>query len=210
MNIPSNAVLRVSLPTVLALALGTSASAQAAETLRPESNFWRTPSYVGLTAVAVGAVGVGVGARLVVKNGDWVGSSQDFYSTGPSGFMYIGAGVASAMLGAAALDWARLAPEFRYTRRARLRRWSFAAVGAGALAASAGAALVMKSNNNARTDGQDSPELGAHRLIGWPAVVLGSAAALVGIEGLTIDFIRRPGATDPSHSQLGISWQGRF
>lgn len=195
---------------LLAFVLSANTTAEAAETLRPESNFWRTPAYMGVTAIAVGAVSVGVGARLAVKNGDRLGDSPDFYSTGSWGFLYMGAGVASAMLGAAALDWARLAPESRYTRSARLRRWSLAAIGAGAMAASAGAALVIKANNNARQEGQDHPELGAHRLIGWPAIVLGSAAALVGIEGLTIDFLRRPGANDQAQSQLGISWQGRF
>ncbi len=209
MKLLSSFVFRVSLAAALAFALNINTAA-AAETLRPESIFWRTPAYVGLSAIAVGAVSVGVGARLVAKNGDWYGNTQDFYSTGPAGFLYIGAGVASAMLGAAALDWARLDPESRHTRSARLRRWSLVAVGAGAMAASAGAALVMKANNNARKDGQDNPKLGAHRLIGWPAIVLGSAAALVGIEGLTIDFLRRPGATDQAHSQFGISWQGRF
>lgn len=184
--------------------------ARAADGADAPPGSWREPaSYAGMAAVAAGALGLGFGALRVSQNGDKIPPDQ-FYRTGPAGFLYMGSGVALAMGGAMALDWARLSPAERSGRSARTRRWALATVGLGALAAGAGAALVMDSHNDARREKHSGPDLGAGRLVGWPAIVLGSAAMLLGVEGLVVDAFTTPTEAGGTATQLGLNWRGRF
>ena len=192
------------------LALVSAAShAQAQETAAPAAPFTQAPVYVGIAAAAGGVAAVIKGISLVSKNGDFCSdcsNPNDRYETGPSGYMWLGFGAATAVAGAALIDWSTLTPSQRASRRAKLRGWSYAAIGGGALLASLGGALVLKQSN----DTQGSPELTAGRTIGWSAAVLGTAAALVGIEGLALQAFNFTAKDGQAQTALGIAYQGTF
>jgi hypothetical protein len=164
----------------------------------------------GMGAVAIGAVSMFRGITLIALNGDRSGcdTCNTHYETGPAGFMYLGLGAASAMAGAALIDWAALTPEKRNGRSAHVRRWSYAAIGAGTLLASVGGALVLNEKND--RNGVGNAELTAGRAFGWPAAVIGTAVALVGIEGLALDVFSPSDGVSQSKSALGLSFRGRF
>jgi|GEM_PF-6471270 len=165
---------------------------------------------VGMGAIAIGAVSMFRGVTLIALDGDRSGCAtcNTHYETGPTGFMYLGLGAASAMAGAALIDWASLTTEKREGRSARVRKWSYAAIGAGALLASVGGALVLKEKND--RNGAGNTQLTAGRAFGWPAAVIGTAVALVGIEGLALDVFSPSDGVSQSKSALGLSFRGRF
>jgi len=165
---------------------------------------------VGMGALAIGAVSMFKGVTLIALDGDRSGcdTCNTRYETGPSGFMYLGLGAASAMAGAALVDWASLTTEKREGRSARVRRWSYAAIGTGALLASVGGALVLKEKND--RNGAGDTQLTAGRAFGWPAAVIGTAVALVGIEGLALDAFSPSDGVSQSKSASGLSFRGRF
>lgn len=191
---------------IVSLAIGASQRAEAAEPL-----FSQPAGFAGVGAVAGGVASMAVGAKLIYQNGECADGCNKFFDTGPWGFVYLGAGAASAMLGTALIDWAATVPAQRMGRSASLRRWSYAAIGAGTLLASLGGALVMKENNDREERGSDPPaKFTAGRAIGWPAAVLGTAVALAGIEGLAFDVFSSSTADGQSKAAMGLSFRGRF
>lgn len=164
----------------------------------------------GMGVVVIGAVSILKGVSLISLDGDRSGcdTCTTHYETGPAGFMYLGLGAASAMAGAALIDWAALSTEKRNGRSAHVRRWSYAAIGAGTLLASVGGALVLKEKND--RNGVGNAELTSGRAFGWPAAVIGTAVALVGIEGLALDVFSPSDGVSQSKSAMGLSFRGRF
>ncbi|MDX2021272.1 MAG: hypothetical protein SF187_13610 [Deltaproteobacteria bacterium] len=181
--------------------------AHAQEAEAPAAPFTQAPVYVGIAAAAGGVAAVIKGISLVSKNGDARYDGRNtFYTTGPSGYLWVGFGAATAVAGAALIDWSTLTESQRASRRAKMRGWSYAAIGGGALLASLGGALVLKESNNE----QGSPSFGAGRAFGWSAAVLGTAAALVGIEGLTLQVLNVTSKDGEARAVMGLGYRGAF
>ena len=202
----TSAFLAVSLLT--AVVSPASAQQSVSELARRESLLSQPSALLGFGAIAVGTLSLARGITLIAMNGDRCGSCENSlnYTGGPVGFLWLGAGAVSAMAGAALVDWAAVDPSRRSGRSARVRRWSYAAIGAGTLLASVGGALVLNEQNERENVGD--PKLTAGRAFGWPAAVLGTAVALAGIEGLAIDVFSA-NDSDPKPT-LGLTFRGRF